>query len=258
MKPRSAAPVASGPRLFVGTSGYAYPAWKGSFYPADLAASKMLPFYAARLSSTELNHTFYKMPNAGQLEKSAALVPPEFRFSIKAPASITHRKDLELADELFDILAERLVGLQMRAGCLYLQLPATLVCNLTRLERFLARVSRIPTERAIELPHPSWNAPAVEALLRVHETSRVVVDVDPPDATPTPMEAPPSWGTAKAAYIRMRRDRYDNAALDGWVRRIREANPETVYVYFRHEDSGRGPKLAARFLARWKRSAVKA
>ena len=85
--------------ILVGTSGYNYPEWKGSFYPADLAAAKMLPYYAARFPTVEINYTFYRMPSEKLLLGWAAQVPERFRFSIKASRRITHQKKLAGADE---------------------------------------------------------------------------------------------------------------------------------------------------------------
>lgn len=240
-------------KLFVGTSGYSYPEWRGGFYPADLATKKMLGFYASKLATTELNHTFYKMPTTAQLEASHALVPEGFRFSVKVPASITHRKYPEEAFELMNLLTERLLGLQSKIGCLYFQLPPTLKRDIGRLQGLL-RKGTLPL--AFELPHSSWHVPEVRDLLAAHDAAFVVVDADPdPDADPVPLE-PPRWITAKHLYLRLRRGKYDDATLDRWVQLLRRSECHEAYVYFRHEDGGKGPRFAARFLKRWARSAA--
>ena len=86
--------------ILIGTSGYNYPEWKGSFYPADLAAAKMLPYYAARFSTVEINYTFYRMPTEKILAGWTAQVPPEFRFTLKAPRRITHDAKLVGCEDL--------------------------------------------------------------------------------------------------------------------------------------------------------------
>jgi hypothetical protein len=68
--------------------GYNYPEWKGSFYPADLAAAKMLPYYAARFPTVEINYTFYRMPTEKLLAGWIKQVPPAFRFTLKAPGGL--------------------------------------------------------------------------------------------------------------------------------------------------------------------------
>lgn len=235
------------PLLFVGTSGYSYPEWRGAFYPEDLSTKKMLGFYAERFASTELNHTFYKMPSLAQLEASRALVPESFRFSLKVPASITHRKDPAPGLELLQLFGERVRGLQHKIGCLYFQLPPTLERDLARL-RGLLELRIAPA--AFELPHASWHVPAVRELLGAHDAAFVIVDDDPIQA--------PRWFTASRSYVRLRRARYDRATLDHWVEQLRAAGSSEAYVYFRHEDGANGPRFATRFLQSWSRASAPA
>src|SRR5712691_4683081 len=87
-------------QLLVGTSGYSYKEWKGSFYPEKIPAKEMLRFYSGQLSTVEINATFYRMPQPGMLENWKEQVPPGFRFALKAPQRITHFKRLkETAEE---------------------------------------------------------------------------------------------------------------------------------------------------------------
>src|SRR5262249_45508153 len=83
----------------VGTSGYNYPAWKGSFYPDDLPAAKMLPYYSARFPTVEINATFYRMPTAKTLAGWAAATPESFVLALKAPQRITHFARLKNVDD---------------------------------------------------------------------------------------------------------------------------------------------------------------
>ena len=76
--------------LYVGTSGFAYKEWKGGFYPEKIAADAMLRFYATRLSTVEINNTFYRMPKESVLTGWSAEVPEGFRFVLKASQRITH------------------------------------------------------------------------------------------------------------------------------------------------------------------------
>src|SRR6201988_3804474 len=86
--------------IWVGTSGYNYPEWKGSFYPAGLAAAKMLPYYAARFPTVEINYTFYRMPSVKLLEGWTKQVPASFKFTLKAPRRITHDAKLVNCEKL--------------------------------------------------------------------------------------------------------------------------------------------------------------
>src|SRR5689334_22226083 len=83
--------------ILVGTSGYNYPEWKGSFYPSDLSTAKMLPYYASKFPTVEINYTFYRMPTPKLIAGWRAQVPAEFRFTLKAPKRITHDKRLRAA-----------------------------------------------------------------------------------------------------------------------------------------------------------------
>ena len=86
-------------KLRVGTSGYSYKQWKGTFYPDDLAAADMLQFYATKLPAVEINNTFYRLPKTSVLENWAQQVPDDFRFAIKASRRITHMKRLKGAED---------------------------------------------------------------------------------------------------------------------------------------------------------------
>src|SRR5207247_10354140 len=81
--------------LYVGTSGYSYKEWKGTFYPEDLPEKQMLRFYGERFRSVEINNTFYRMPKASVLEAWAAEVPTDFKFVLKASQRITPMQRLK-------------------------------------------------------------------------------------------------------------------------------------------------------------------
>src|SRR5712691_9926439 len=107
--PPTRSPVlpASGARVWVGTSGYNYPEWKGSFYPAKLPATQMLPYYAARFSTVEINYTFYRMPNEKVLAGWAETTPDNFKFTLKAPRRITHDAKLDRCEDLLNLFCAR-------------------------------------------------------------------------------------------------------------------------------------------------------
>src|SRR5260221_12549815 len=81
--------------IWTGTSGYNYPEWKGSFYPADLASTNMLPYYAARFPTVEINYTFYRMPNEKLVGGWAENTPSPYKLTLKAPGRITHYNRLK-------------------------------------------------------------------------------------------------------------------------------------------------------------------
>ena len=230
-------------RVTVGTSGYSYKEWKGTFYPSDIPAAKMLPFYAEHFGSVEINNTFYRMPEAKTLEKWASEVPDDFTFVLKAPQRITHQKKLTAADDDIRQFLDVSAVLGPKLGPLLFQLPPYFRKDTDKLRALLAL---IPRERkvALEVRHDSWVADDVLNVLREHDAALCLSDTDEvadPDSLLVPTA---SWG-----YLRLRRTEYPGDTLEQWARRI-EAQPwSDAYVFFKHEDEGKGPAFAKRFLA---------
>ena len=221
--------------ILVGTSGYNYPEWKGSFYPADLSAAKMLPYYASKFRTVEINYTFYRMPTSKIVNGWAAQVPPEFRFTLKAPKRITHDKRLraaEVADSLrtFVSVAGEL-GPQLAA--LLVQLPPNFKKDLPLLSEFL---SLLPpeTKAAFEFRNASWLDDEVYDALKARNIALCVADSE---ARQTPAIA-----TADYAYLRLRDEGYGDADIAKWAEAAKQldATCSDVFVYFKHEDEGKG------------------
>jgi len=226
-------------RLSVGTSGFSYAEWKGPFYPADLPASRMLAYYAQQLASVEINNTFYRLPRRSTLEGWAAEVPESFRFAVKASQRITHQKRLREVDDETRYLLEVTQALGARLGALLFQLPPNLKLDLERLDRFLELLPA-GTRAAFEFRHPSWLDPQVIDRLCTRSCAWVVND----DAE---AEAPDFLVTAPWVYVRLRRAAYPREDLAAWATRIHARDPEEAFVFFKHEDAGAGPRLAAEF-----------
>jgi len=225
-------------RVRVGTSGYAYKEWKGPFYPEDLAAAKMLAYYAERLDTVEINNTFYRMPSEKLLRGWAAEVPGHFSFVLKASRKITHQKRLKECEEALEYLTRTAAALGDRLGPLLFQLPPYLRVDLERLTDFL---DFLPdgTRAAIEFRHDSWFDEAVFAALLERRVALVVSDTEKIDDAPL-------VATAPYGYLRLRRGDYDEAALEAWAGRIADQSWDEAYVFFKHEDEGAAPRLAAR------------
>jgi uncharacterized protein YecE (DUF72 family) len=227
-------------KLRVGTSGYSYKEWKGSFYPDDLAASDMLGYYATKLPSVEINNTFYRLPRASVLETWAGSVPTEFRFAIKASRRITHLKRLKGADDETGYLQETLGTLGDKLGVVLFQLPPNLKQDLERLTTFVELLT--PETRAVfEFRHPSWFGEETYGLLRERRCALCLADVDDEPAPELVPTAP--WG-----YLRLRRSSYTPDELMQWVGRIKDQGWEETYVFFKHEEGASGPALAGQFL----------
>ena len=226
--------------LYVGTSGYAYKPWKGSFYPEDLPDKQMLHYYGERFRSVEINNTFYRMPKASVLEAWAADVPPEFKFVIKAPQKITHIQRLKDADGSVAYLLEVVSALKERLGPLLFQLPPHLKKDAARLKGFLAL---LPHERraAFEFRHASWFDDEVFGLLRDRHAALCIAEAE--DGVEVPFVSTADWG-----YLRLRRPDYGDAELRTWVQRVREPGWRDAFIFFKHEEEGKGPQMAKRFL----------
>jgi uncharacterized protein YecE (DUF72 family) len=228
-------------RLLAGTSGWSYDEWKGPFYPEDLSSRDMLRFYAGRLPAVEVNNTFYRMPKPSVLEGWASQVPESFRFALKASRRITHIKRLKEVDDETNYLVDVLGSLGSRLGAVLFQLPPNLKLDLGRLERFLDLLAgRVPA--AFEFRHPSWREDGVLALLRARGAALCAADQDD-EPVPDPV------ATAVFAYVRLRREAYSPGDLAEWVARLRALAVRDAYVFFKHEDAGVGPRLAAELLA---------
>jgi len=228
--------------LFVGTSGFAFKEWKGPFYPKDLPDAKMLEYYAERLGSVEINNTFYRMPKVSVLQDWAARVPAAFRFVLKASRQITHMTRLKEAQPV-EYLLKNSAALEEKRGPLLFQLPPNMKKDVERLKTFL---SWIPAEvrAALEFRHASWHDEEVFAALRARNAALCLsqVDGDEEGALNTPFVATADW-----SYLRLRKQGYEPGELEEWAARIRQPAWGDVFVFFKHEDEGTGPKLAKRF-----------
>lgn len=228
-------------KIRVGTSGYSYKEWKGAFYPEDLPVAKMLGFYGERFDTVESNYTFRGMPPASVLENWAATVPDGFRFALKAPMQITHRRRLKDAGALVAQLFEAAGVLKKRLGPVLFQLPPNFAEEVSRLRDFLA-VLPSGCRAAFEFRHPSWFDDAVFDLLRDHGVALCLAEAE--DGLDVPFVATTDWG-----YVRLRRPDYGPRELSSWAKRIGRQDWRDVFVFFKHEDQGHGPRLANRFLA---------
>ncbi len=225
--------------LYVGTSGYSYPEWKGTFYPEDMPEKKMLRFYAERFGSVEINNTFYRMPKASVLQAWAAEVPANFKFVLKAPQRITHFQRLKAAEDNVAYFARTAATLNDRLGPLLFQLPPYLKKDVPRLRDFLPLLGK--DQAAFEFRHQSWFDAEIFELLRAHKAVLCIAEAD--NDLQVPFESTADWG-----YLRLRRPDYGDAELKSWVTRVRQEKWKDAFVFFKHEEAGKGPAMAKRFL----------
>jgi uncharacterized protein YecE (DUF72 family) len=226
--------------LYVGTSGYSYKEWKGSFYPDDLSDKQMLLYYGERFRSVEINNTFYRMPKTSVLEAWASEVPADFKFVFKVPQQITHKQRLKGSADAVSYFLEVAGVLKERLGPLLFQLPPYLKKDAPRLAEFL---KLLPPDRraAFEFRHQSWFDEEIFGLLRDHRAVLCIAEAE------NDLEIP-FISTADWAYLRLRRPDYGAPELTAWVERVRQANWQDTFIFFKHEEEGKGPAMAKQFL----------
>jgi uncharacterized protein YecE (DUF72 family) len=228
-------------QIRVGTSGWSYKEWKGSFYPTDLSSDDMLRYYATRLATVEINNSFYRIPKEKVLLDWAAQVPPDFRFVLKASRRITHISRLADQDDSLGYFMRTVNVLGEQLGPTLFQCPPSLKLDLARLESFLGRVPRT-WRAAMEFRHASWFTDPVYELLRAHDVALVAVDEDESEGPGAPLVATATWG-----YLRLRRAEYDDSALSSWAERVRAQPWREAYAFLKHdEDKPTGPDAATR------------
>ncbi len=227
-------------KLFVGTSGYSYPAWKGKFYPKDLPADQMLHFYAQHFGAVEINNTFFRLPKLDVVNAWLRAVPADFTFVIKSPRAITHMRRLKNAESSLKSLVEFSAPFKRRLGPLLFQLPPNMKKDVARLREFLSLLPSRP-RAAFEFRHQSWFDDDVFEALREHDVALCIAEAD--DEVKTPFVATARWG-----YLRLRKANYTGAQLKSWIKRIGKQNWRDAFVFFKHEDQANGPRLARRFI----------
>ena len=220
--------------IWVGTSGWNYPEWKGSFYPEKMKPAEMLPYYAARFPTVEVNNTFYRMPNEKALQGWTGATPERFALTLKAPQRITHFARLSNCADTTAYFLKMAATLGPKLGSILFQLPPNFQKNLIVLDGFLETLPP-GTCAAFEFRNPGWLDDTVYARLKAKNLALCVADSE---KLSTPVEI-----TADYAYFRLRDEGYQPADIARWAQVIRDktAHCREVYIYFKHEDEGKGP-----------------
>jgi len=225
--------------ILVGTSGYQYKEWKGSFYPDDLATDDMLSYYAGVFPTCEINNTFYRNPKESVVVKWAEQVPDTFRFVLKASRRITHNHRLKNADEPLKWYLEACSHLESKRGPSLFQLPPNMKKDADRLRDF---VSQLPHgwKSAFEFRHDSWFDDETYEILRSKNCALCVADTDEKDA---PRIATGDWG-----YLRLRGQAYKKKDLAEWATWVTAQQWDDAFVFFKHEEEGSGPAFGKQFM----------
>jgi uncharacterized protein YecE (DUF72 family) len=229
--------------IWVGTSGYNYPEWRGSFYPTGWPAKKMLPYYAARFPTVEINYTFYRMPNEKLVAGWAAETPSPYKLTLKAPRRITHDSRLRNCGDTCRGFCQVAGTLGAKLGALLFQLPPGFKKDLAVFDAFL---TELPPRvcAAFEFRHPSWFDEDVFGRLEKRNLALCVADSE---KLSTPVRV-----TAEYAYFRLRDEGYTPDDIARWAEVLtRETGRcNEIFVYFKHEEQGKGPELARLLMKR--------
>ena len=225
--------------LRVGTSGFAYPAWSPRFYPAGLKPTALLGHYATRLSGCELNNTYYQQPTPAKVDAWLAATPPSFRFAIKAQRGGSYRS-LQV-DPVASVpwLTDPIRRFGERLGTILFRVPDGVVRSDERLAAFLgAWPADLPL--TMEFQDPSWHVDEVFGPLAAAGVAVCATEL-PDDA-----DAPALRRSGPFLYLRLRRHDYDRAELSAWADRLRPFLDDGLdaFVFFRHDEVGRGAELA--------------
>lgn len=225
----------------VGTSGFSYAEWKGTFYPKAMKPAGMLPFYAGHFGTVEINNTFYRTPKLETVEAWAKSVPESFRFVLKATQRITYKKrlgDFAAAVAEFALVRD---ALGAKGGPTLFQLPPYMPKDVPALAAFLAALPA-GMSPVVEFGDPAWFGDDTFDTLKTHGAALCIVD----DAT----KSAPFVATANHGYLRLRRVEYRPKEIANWAKKIQDAPWESAWVFFKHEDAGTGPHLAKKLLAK--------
>jgi uncharacterized protein YecE (DUF72 family) len=230
-------------QIWIGTSGWVYPHWRGRFYPPQLPVHKQLSYYAQTFPTVEINRSFYRLPTFEQFQNWAAQVAPSprFRFAVKASRSITHLKKLLNAQESVTRLLTAARGLGDHLGIVLYQLPPRWHADPARLEQFLAQ---LPPEyaAAFEFRDPSWFEPAMLSRLEeILTTTHATLAIGIGGVSPTP---PNIALIGSIRYLRFHAGAsgvgFTDAELAVWAERLAreaEAGYES-YAYFNNDAEG--------------------
>ncbi len=227
--------------IWIGTSGFQYAEWKGNFYPEKMPTARMLAYYAEHFPTTEINYTFHQLPSDKTLSNWATQTPEQFRFTLKALQRITDFQRLRNCEELTRVFIAAALKLGSKRGALLFQLPPSFKCDLPVLNNFLSLLPKSVTA-AFEFRDKSWFCDDVYETLRRHNATLCIAESDT-------LQTPVVF-TGTAGYFRLRRVDYTTDELQRWAGIIHKqaSRLADIYVYFKHEDAGTGPRLSKQLM----------
>jgi uncharacterized protein YecE (DUF72 family) len=240
-------------RAYIGTSGWNYRQWRGSFFPETLPSKQWLSFYASRFDSVEVNYSFYRLPSKGTCEGWYKQTPPRFRFAMKASRYLTHIKRLRDSRESWETFLERVHILKQKLGPILMQFPANFRAsaeNLRAVDEFLEYAARAGSQRlAFEFRDRSCFGQEMLTLLRKHRAALVI-------SHSSKYPVPEAVATTDFAYFRFHGPKalfassYSDADLHDWATTMKRfmSTRHDVYAYFNNDSGGHAPRNALALL----------
>lgn len=223
--------------IHIGTSGWHYKHWVGTFYPSRTPGSKMFAFYCEHFDTVELNNTFYSLPKPAGLQNWRESSPANFCFAAKGSRFITHMKKLKDPEPALAKYFDAIEKLHEKLGPILFQLPPGWNFDAERFETFL---NALPKHHryAFEFRNQTWDNPQAYKLLEHHQAAYCIFDLA---GYQSPLQI-----TADFSYIRLHgpggkyQGSYSDEALNGWKKRIERWSRDlkAIYVYFDNDDSG--------------------
>ena len=213
---------------------------EGKLLPAQAPEFQVARVLRSTIGTVEINYTFYRMPSEKTIAGWNAATPEGFTFVLKAPQRITHFARLRNIDEPLRLFLDLIRKLNTKLGAVLFQLPPNFAKDVERLGDLL---TQFPTDvrAACEFRHASWWSDDVYELLRSTNTALCIADTE--EGT-TPLVR-----TADFGYVRLRDEGYSSEGLQEWKQKVQDLGQSwtDAYIFFKHEEKGVGPKLAAEF-----------
>ena len=230
--------------IYSGTSGYSFKEWVGAFYPPKTPAGEFLPYYASRLTSVEINHTFRRFPRMETIQSWADSTPESFKFSFKMHQSVTHMSRLKNVGNSVRDFMDALMPLGPRLGVVLFQLPPFFRLDLERLDSFLGELPA-GHSYAMEFRHDSWSDPEVAVRLQAAGVALAAAEIEIGEAREVAVTAP-------FAYVRLRKTPpYSEEEIGRAGELVKRLSSEVqdVYLYAKHDDEGIAPEQVKRIQA---------
>ncbi|UCG51528.1 MAG: DUF72 domain-containing protein [Candidatus Latescibacterota bacterium] len=235
------------PLPLIGTSGWIYPHWKGTFYPNGMAAGRFFEHYASQFETVEINNSFYKLPETHTIENWRAMAPKGFTYAVKASRYITHMKKLKDPKTSTAKFFERVGLFEDALGPILFQLPPRWRFDAERLRSFLVSLPQ-DFRYTFEFRDPSWLNPTTYDFLHTHGAALCVSHFDEMMS--------PKLVTTDFVYVRLHgpagpyQGSYDTKTLKGWASFIARWVEEgkRVYCYFDNDEDGHAPNDALRLI----------